>query len=103
MSDLHQFRVRTPSFLITAETPAQVWHTSILNKLDQVVATSYTRNTAEVCSQLFHEFKNSQPLLSAYQMSAVQQAKVCVEQLRREAGKTRINVSQAIEEMKVNF
>ena len=24
MSDLHQFRVRTPSFLITAETPVQV-------------------------------------------------------------------------------
>ena len=29
--------------------PLQVWHTSVLNKLDQVVATSYSRNHAEVC------------------------------------------------------
>ena len=98
MSDLHQFRVRTPSFLITAETPAQVWHTSILNKLDQVVATSYTRNTAEV----FRNISFLQSLLSAHQMSVVQQAQVQVEQLRREASKPRINVSQAIEDMKVN-
>lgn len=27
----------------------KVWHTSVLNKLDQVVATSYSRNHAEVC------------------------------------------------------
>ena len=51
MSDLQQFRVRTPSFLMIAENPAQVWHTSILNKLDQVVATSYTRNPAQVSYQ----------------------------------------------------
>ena len=81
MNDVHQFRSKTPSFLISAEPPAQVWslvkylwpwhvildyisfkfnnrvhihislqvwHTSVLNKLDQVVATSYSRNHAEV-------------------------------------------------------
>ena len=56
MSDLQEFRVRTPSFLMIAENPAQVWHTSILNKLDQVVATSYTRNPAQVSHQIFQTF-----------------------------------------------
>ena len=63
MADVHNLRSKTPSFLISAEPPvqvsveiivlniqtnSQVWHTSVLNKLDQVVATSYTRTKAEV-------------------------------------------------------
>ena len=63
MADVHNLRSKTPSFLISAEPPvqvsveiivlniktnSQVWHTSVLNKLDQVVATSYTRSQAEV-------------------------------------------------------
>merc|ERR1712038_880087 len=80
MNDVHQFRSRTPSFLISAEPPTQVWHTSVLSKLDQVVATSYSRNHAE--------------------MTVLQQAHLYVDQLRREANKTRINVSEAIQDMK---
>ena len=74
MSDVHQFRfvpivasmpyhniyiprVRTPSFLISSEIPAQ--------------------------------------------MTVLQQAQLYVDQLRREASKQRINVSEAITDMKV--
>jgi len=56
VSDLHQFRVRTPSFLITADYPAQ--------------------------------------------MSGLQQQLLLVDQLRREAAIKRINVGQAVEDLK---
>jgi len=82
MNDVHHFRSSTPSFLISAEPPSQVWHTSVLNKLDQVVATSYSRSNAE--------------------MTVLQQAHMYVGQLRREANKTRMNVSEAIQDM-MNF
>ena len=39
--------------------------------------------------------------LSAVQMNVLQQAQLYVEQLRREASKTRINVSEAVTDMKV--
>jgi len=32
---------------------SKVWHTSVLNKLDQVVAISYSRNNAEVIIFLY--------------------------------------------------
>lgn len=80
----------------------QVWHTSVLNKLDQVVATSYSRNHAEVCNSDIIPWQPDPDLASCVQMTVLQQAHLYVDQLRREANKTRINVSEAIQEMMVN-
>lgn len=76
----------------------KVWHTSVLNKLDQVVATSYSRNHAEVWDSIN---KYGWPWQYWVQMTVLQQAHLYVDQLRREANKTRINVSEAIQDMMV--
>ena len=80
-SDLHHFRVQTPSFLISSSSgdlPVEVW-------------------------TLQHFIENIMKYLNYFlQLSNLQQQRIMVEQLRREAAIKRVNVSQAIEDIKVN-
>ena len=45
----HCYDILITYYIFTYILVIKVWHTSVLNKLDQVVATSYSRNHAEVC------------------------------------------------------
>ena len=80
-SDLHHFRVQTPSFLISSSSgdlPVEVWAPQ--NFIENILIYSYY----------------------LLQLSNLQQQRIMVEQLRREAAIKRVNVSQAIEDIKVN-
>ena len=80
-TDLHQFRVQTPSFLISnsnGDIPLEVFVWLAWRPLFDLIFFIFL------------------------QLSNLQQQRIMVEQLRREAAIKRINVSQAIEDIKVS-